>query len=339
MSCDPQRILIRLPNWTGDVVMATPGLRALRARYPAASITAQLRPGLEPLLAGLATVDSVIAVRSWRRGPRALLREARSLRERRFDLGVCLPDSWSSALLMRTAGVRDIAGFRRAGRGWLLHQPVAPRAEWGRRRWVARERYVLHLLEAIGCPEQGSELELRTTPEEEEVADRLLEPLGARAPFVALAPGASFGSAKRWAPESFGAVADALAAEGVAAVIVGSMGEAALGRAVGRSARSRPIDLSGRTDLGALKAVLRRASAVVCNDAGARHIATAFGTPAIVLFGPTALEKTDCNLATVQVVDAIAACRPCQRRDCPIDHRCMTRIEPARVVARTLAVL
>lgn len=336
---EPRRILVRLPNWTGDVVMATPGLRALRKRYPVAHITAQVRPGLGPLLAGLPLVDAVVVASSWRRGVRALLREARSLRDPGFDLGVCLPDSWSSALLMRAAGVSDIAGYRRAGRSWLLQHPVAPRVEWGPRRRVARERYLLHLLEAIGCPAQGLALELRTTPEEEAAADRLLAPLGLPASFVALAPGASFGGAKRWAPESFGAVADALADAGAAVVVVGAPEEAALGRAIGTSARSHPHDLCGRTDLGVLKAVLRRASALVCNDAGARHVATAFGTPAIVLFGPTAKGKTDCNLETVQVVETDVACRPCQRRECPIDHRCMTRIEPARVVARTLAVL
>jgi len=339
MSREPRRILVRLPNWTGDVVMATPGLRALRKRYPAAHISAQVRPGLGPLMAGLPLVDAVVVASSWRRGAGALLRDARSLRDPGFDLGVCLPDSWSSALLMRAAGVRAIAGYRRGGRDWLLHHPVAPRAEWGPRRRVARERYVLHLLEAIGCPGQGLALELRTTPEEEAAADRLLAPLGSADAFVALAPGASFGGAKRWTPESFGVVADALADAGAAVVIVGSPDEAPLGRAIRNRARSRLHDLCGQTDLGSLKALLRRASALVCNDAGARHVAAAFGTPAVVLFGPTARGKTDCNLETVQIVETDVACRPCEQRECPIDHRCMTRIEPTQVVARTLAAL
>jgi len=336
---EPQRILVRLPNWTGDVVMATPGLRALRARYPGAEITAHVRPGLEPLLAGSTAVDRLETVRSWHRGARALLREARALREGRFDLGVCLPDSFSSALLMRTAGVVRILGYRRGGRSPLLDVAVAPRREWGRRRLVARERYVLHLLEAIGCPAQGSWLELGTTPQEEAAAEALLAPIGGGRPIVGLAPGASFGSAKRWSPASFAAVADALDDSGHAIVIVGSKSEVALGRAVCAQARCAPLDLCGRTDLGGLKAVLRRMDALVCNDAGARHVATALGTPAIVLFGPTAVEKTDCNLQTVEVIETGVACRPCYRRECPIDHRCMTRIEPAHVVARTRAAL
>jgi len=318
--------------------MATPGLRALRAWAPAAHITAQLRPGFEDLLAGHPAVDDVLPVASWHRGARALWNEGRALRERSFDLGICLPDSWSSALLMRAARVRRIAGYRRTGRGLLLHDAVQPLSAWGPRRLVSREHYVLHLLEAIGCPARGSELELHTTDAEEARADQLLEPLGS-GPIVALAPGASYGAAKRWSPESFAKVADRLAAAGAQVVLIGSEHEAALARAVGTSARRRPLDLSGETDLGTLKVVLRRASALVCNDAGARHIATAFRTPAVTLFGPTALEKTDGNLETVQVVRADVECSPCHRRDCPIDHRCMTRIEPDDVFVRTRAVL
>ena len=141
------------------------------------------------------------------------------------------------------------------------------------------------------------------------------------------------------APESFAAVADALSDAGLAIAVVGSQGEAGLGRAVCAKARCVPLDLCGRTDLGSLKAVLRRAAALVCNDAGARHVATAFGTPAIVLFGPTGVEKTNCNLETVEVVETQVDCRPCYRRECPIDHRCMTGIAPSQVIARTRAAL
>jgi heptosyltransferase-2 len=335
----PERILVRLPNWTGDVVMATPGLRALRSGYGSARITAHVRPGLEPLLAGLPFVDEVRPVRSWHRGLRALLDEGRALRADAFDLGLCLPDSWSSLLLMRAARVGEVAGHRRGGRGLLLQRRAALQRSWGVRRPIARERHVLRVVEAAGCSGGSTELELRTTAGEEAEADALLAPLAGRVRFVVLAPGASYGSAKRWPPASFAAVADALTAAGTAVVVVGSEPDAAVGRAVCAAARTPLLDLCGRTGLGALKAILRRADALVCNDAGARHVATAFGTPAVVLFGPTSLARTDCNLETVEIVDALAACRPCQRRECPIDHRCMTRIDPAVVIARVEALL
>ena len=85
--------------------------------------------------------------------------------------------------------------------------------------------------------------------------------------------------------------------------------------------------------------VVRRSSLLVCNDAGARHIAVAFGVPAIVLMGPTSLDKTNLNLGSVRVLQTDVACRPCYKRECPIDHRCMTRLLPSNVISLTLPLL
>ena len=194
-----QEILVRGPNWTGDLVMSTPAFRALRKRYPEARITLQVRPGLAALLAGSPWFDEVIPVRSYQRGAVALLREGRALRSaRRYDLGICLPDSWSSALLMRAAGVRRICGYRRAGRSILLHTPVDPRPEWGRRRLVARESFGLELTKTLGCGVDETKLELFTTPDEEAQAERLLAAteVAGSGPLLVLAPGASFGPSK-----------------------------------------------------------------------------------------------------------------------------------------------
>ena len=105
---DVERILVRAPNWAGDVVMATPGFRALRAAWPGAELVLHVREGLASLVAGAPWFDAVLPLASYGRGPAALLAEARALRRRRFDLGLCLPDSFSSALLMRCAGVRTL---------------------------------------------------------------------------------------------------------------------------------------------------------------------------------------------------------------------------------------
>ncbi|MCZ6464708.1 MAG: lipopolysaccharide heptosyltransferase II [Proteobacteria bacterium] len=343
MVSEPSEILLRGPNWTGDLVMATPGFRAVRGRFPKARITLQVRPGLEALMHGAPWFDEVVPVTSYHRGTAAVLREARELRRRapRFDLGICIPDSFSAALLMRAGGVREVAGYRRGGRGVLLHTPVTPPSAWGSHRRVARERFVLDLVGALGCPERGTHLELFTTPVEEKRAAQALSSRGVDAarPWVALAPGASYGPSKCWPAESFAAVADAVVRAGGQAVLVGAPAEAPLAARV-RAATCEPTaDLVGALDLGSLKAVLRRASALVCNDAGARHVAVAFGVPAIVLMGPTDLAKTNENLERVTVLQTDVSCRPCYRRVCPIDHRCMTRIAPERVVAEILRAL
>jgi heptosyltransferase-2 len=335
-------ILVRGPNWTGDLVMATPGFRSLRRAHPEAHIALHLRAGLEPLMRGAPWFDELIPVASYRRGLGALLREGLALRRRfRFDLGVCIPDSFSSALLMRAAGVRRVVGYRRGGRGFLLHRAVTPPAEWGRRRLAARERFVLGLMVELGCAEQGTRLELFTTEAEEKGAGELLaaQGIGAGETLVALAPGASYGASKLWPAASFAEVGDALARAGARVLLLGAPSEVAVTGRVA-SAMSQPAaDLAGRVELGELKALLRRAALLVCNDAGARHIATAFEVPAVVMMGPTGLEKTNLNLERVRVIETQVECRPCYRRECPIDHRCMTRLDPHRVIETCLELL
>jgi heptosyltransferase-2 len=337
---DPQQILVRAPNWTGDLIMATPGFRALRAGFPHARLVLHVRPALAPLIDGAPWFDEVLPLHSWQAGSAALLREARVLRVRRFDVGLCLPDSFSAALLMRAAGVRRVVGYRRGWRRALLHQAVAPPGR-GRRLLVSREEHVLGLVAALGAPARGTHLELFVTDAEQAEAEARLRANGvpAGAPLAVLAPGASFGPSKLWPAERFAAVGDALAAAGAAVVVVGTPEERALTARVVAAQRAPAADLAGALGLGALKALLRRARVLVCNDAGARHVAAAFGVPCVVLMGPTALEKTHLNLERVKVLLTDVPCRPCYRRTCPIDHRCMTRITPERVAAEALPAL
>jgi len=337
----PREILVRGPNWAGDLVMATPGFRALREAFDSARITLAVRPGLAPLVAGAPWFDAVVPVASHRRGPLALWREGRRLAElsgdRGFDLGVCLPDSFSSALHLRAAGVRRLVGYRTDGRGWLLDVAVDP----PRSPWVARERHVLGVVEAAGAPPRGTHLELFVTEAERGRAESLLAERGvpAGAPLVALAPGASYGPSKVWPAGHFARVGDRLAEAGAHVALVGAPDEAPLARAVVERMQAPAVDLVGVLDLGALKALVRRARVLVCNDAGARHVAVAFGVPCVVVMGPTSLAKTNLNLERVRVFTADVGCRPCYLRHCPIDHRCMTRVDAERVVAAALPAL
>lgn len=334
-----RRILVRCPNHAGDVVMATPGLAALRAAYPDAEIVAHLPQALAPLLEGSDLVDARWPVASRRQGLAALVREARRIEAHGFDLGIAIPESISSALLMRLGRVAHVVGYARdAVRACLLDERVSAEANWGRRRLVSRERFVLRLMQAVGA-EVGDELprlRLATTPGEAERLDAALRALGSdlealrRAPPVVLAPGAGYGEAKCWPAESFAALADRLAREGVPVVVLGAPGEAARIAAVRRALTSEPIVFDGTLDLGAVKVLLRHARMLVANDAGARHMAAAFEVPSVVFFGPTAVAKTPDNLARVEVLESEHACRPCYLRRCPIDHRCLRSISVER---------
>jgi heptosyltransferase II len=333
----PREIVVRGPNWAGDLVMSTPGFRALRAGFPRARITLHVRSGLEALVAGAPWFDRVLPLGPGAHSPLALLRAARALAAAGpFDLGLCIPDSFSSALLMRLARVGCSVGYERGGRGLLLQHALPVPSEWGPRRLVAREHCVLGLVEALGCTALGTHLELYTTPEEEERAKVQIRARAAGARLVGLAPGAGYGPAKCWPAERYAQVGDALGQAGAQVVLLGAQGEAALTAEVAARMREPALDLGGRLDLGAAKAVIRQLALLVCNDAGARHIAVAFGVPCVVFFGPTSVAKTNENLGLVRVLETDAACRPCYRRRCPIDHRCMTGIAPERAVEAAL---
>ena len=337
-------ILVRGPNWLGDLVMATPGLRSLRAGFPEARITLQIRRGLEGLLEGSPYLDEIKTFNSYHRGPLALISEARQWRNsRRFDLGICLPDSFSSALFMKGAGVRKVVGYAQPGRGLLLDESVEPLARQRGQRWVAREEHVLGLMRFLGCPDVGTELSLPMADAPHEKLARLLgelDPSIDDAPWVVVAPGASYGSSKRWPTSHFAEVGDALAGAGAHVLLVGTAEESELTRAVLDAMRAPASDLAGRLDLGALKFVIGKSRLLVANDAGSRHIAAAFGVPSLIFFGSTTTEKTPLNLEAVRVFERDLDCRPCYKRVCPRPgHPCLSGISPSGVSEVALEML
>ncbi|HPG25411.1 MAG TPA: glycosyltransferase family 9 protein [Myxococcota bacterium] len=333
------RILVRGPNWLGDVVMSTPGLRLLRESWPRAEIVLELPEALHPLLEGSGLYDRLrIAPRRSSRGV-DLLRDARALARERFELGIVIPESISSALRMRLGGVAHVVGTARDPvRRKLLHEVVSVPADWGTRRLVARERFVLHLMGAVtGRRSDDARLLLRVTEDERR---RLADALASRGidagglvsdPPIVLAPGAGYGESKCWPAESFAALADRLLESGRRVLLLGGPGEGERLRRVEAALRVEPaagafVVLDAALDLGAVKALLAQAGALVANDAGLRHVAAAFGRPGVVFFGPTAVEKTAANLAAFEALETEHGCRPCYRRRCPIDHRCLRSI-------------
>ncbi len=347
MPAAKEKIVVILPNHLGDVVMATPALRALRRGRPDAEIEAVLRAPLVPLLAGAPWLDRLRGhqiyeasgqlgrtLRRWRLG-----RELRGA-----DAVLVLPNSLSAALLAVATGAARRIGYRRRARGALLTDLLPPPREERSRVPLAMERYYLDLMARLGCPDTGTELELFTDPEGERRCDALFAEHGVAPdrPLVAIAPGAGYGPAKRWPPRAFAEVARDLLTQDVQVALVHAPGEEALADAllahVGPG--PAPLRLGGAgMDLSLLKSVIARVNLLICNDAGARHVSAAFGVPTLVLFGPTSIRYTNLNLKLTRLLREPTACSPCQLKVCPIDQRCMTRIRPSRVVTEAQAAL
>ena len=353
MSREIRRILVRAPNWLGDVVMTTPGLRALREAYPNATIVVLVHAPYVRLLEGSAAFDALWSFDAHRRGD--WWRAAMRIRSFDFDLGLAIPESVSSALMMRLGGVRRVVGFERDPlRRMLLHSVVPAPKAWGKRRLVAKERYVLRLMAAVGATHDDESLDLAVQtrdvsglrdllgalsgPAARPSPDAAISPATALSAAAALspvvvAPGSAYGDAKCWPVRSFAALADALIERGECVVLSGSAAERPRIDAVKAAMRRSALDLGGRVDLGILKALLREAKLFIGNDSGGRHVATAVGTPSVVFFGPTSVAKTDANLDPVTVLQSEHACRPCYLRDCPIDHRCLESISVAEALS------
>ncbi|HPD14178.1 MAG TPA: lipopolysaccharide heptosyltransferase II [Planctomycetota bacterium] len=335
MKVEAQRIVVRAPNWVGDVVMATPTFRALRENYPAAHLAVVLRPYVRPILAGSPWFDEVIATED--RGLGRFWALTRRLRAGRFDLGVILPNSFRTALEAWLGGVGYRIGYDRRRRGPLLSAPIAPPRD-SKGRFVPRNMvdYYLTLCQHLGCQGLTQREELFITPECQARGDALLarHQVGPDARLIGMNPGGAFGSSKLWPADRFVVVADALAARGFRIILFGSPAERPILETIAGAMAHRPIlPEPGELDLDVLKPLVRRCSLLVTNDTGARHYAVAFDVPVVCIMGSTSPLYTNVNLEKQAIVQVKVDCGPCQKKVCATDHRCMTLITPDLVLA------
>jgi heptosyltransferase-2 len=328
------------PNWLGDVVMALPALADVTRRFAGAEVLVAARRNLAPLFEAVPGLAGVIALEG--RGRSGRRADAAALREAGLDAVLCLPNSFHAAWLAWRAGIRERWGYRADARGLLLTRAVR-RPRGGR---THHARYYQHLTTELGCTAGPLEPALRLTPALRDAGEGVLRRAGWEGErIVGLAPGAAYGSAKRWPPERMGQVAARLALEhGMRPVLVGAPDDCETAReVVGHAARAGLptgglLNLAGRTTLRALMGVMARCAAFVSNDSGAMHLAAALDVPVVAIFGPTREWATSPLPGPAGrpaiVVHADVFCRPCMLATCPIDHRCMTRIGTDQIVAR-----
>ena len=330
------RLLVRTPNWLGDVVMALPVFAALRAHYPGAILAAAGPRPLVPLLSAVPGVDEVVGVT--RGGAGARRSEAQALRRGAFDASVLLPNSFGSAWAARRAGIPERWGFAGQWRRALLTRAVTgPRRRSGPIHQVAR---YLELVRGLGIEPVAVEPRLAAPASMRARASTLLAPAAGDEgrPVVGIAPGAAYGYAKRWPPARYAGVAARLIRErGARIVLLGSVHDRDAGYAIESTlaAETRPgpgvLNLIGRTDLSELIGLLAACRTLIAGDSGAMHLAAALGVPVTAIFGPTD-ERLTAPMGGHAVLTHPVWCRPCFFRDCPIDHRCMTRISEAQVL-------
>lgn len=332
----PQEILIYLPAWVGDAVMATPTLRALRAHFPGAKITGLCKAYVKPVFEATPWLDRIVTLRG-RPRPRkkssAATARRRSnlaltarLRQHGFDLAVLLPNSFRSAAMVSLANIPRRVGYDRDNRGFLLTDMLLPLKHDGRYVPVPIIDYYLALAAYLGATHADRRVELFTRPEDDAAAERLLRGAGVdiTRPLVLLNPGAATkGDAKLWPAERFAAVADHLIERHGAIVLVsGSPKERPILHEVHAAARRPLIDLLARgSNLRLLKSIAKLCRLAISNDSGGRHIAAAMSVPCVSLFGPTDPEWTRLDLPHEAILHA------------PPPHHRMTDITLDQVIA------
>jgi heptosyltransferase-2 len=315
------RVVVRAPNWLGDSVMALPAMAAIRRAFEGRTLIVAATPGIAPLFAERtdAAPEEVVAIERER--------EVEQLRTVRADGVILLPNSFGSAWIARRSGIPERWGYAASGRSPLLTKR-APRP----RGHLHQVEYYLALVRGLGidAPAAGTARPaMQPSPRSRAKADALLASNGLdpAARLVGFAPGAAYGHAKRWPPARVAQVIEALSRDGVVSVLVGARDDRETGRAIESSlSQARLVNLIGRTTLGELVGVIARCAAFVSNDSGSMHVAAALGVPLTAIFGPTD-ERATAPAGDANVILRDVFCRPCMLRECPIDHRCMKRIE------------
>ena len=321
-------ILIRGTNWIGDAVMTLPAIAAIRNTFPRAKITILVKPWVADVFKFCPDVDDIMLYHQpgVHDGMLGILRLAGDLKERKFDTAILLQNAIEAAIISRLAGIPNRAGYNSDGRGFLLTHAVK-RTKTVRK--LHQIDYYLEMVKALGCQPVGREAVLTLGKNAECQAERLLARHGLQdnRPLVGIAPGASYGPAKKWFPERFALVADRLIdAFSAQVMLFGSSADKESVAQVQQNAKFPLCTLAGTTNLTETMALIARCRLFISNDSGLMHLAGAMGIPVIAIFGSTNPEATSPPGHKNMIIHKDVSCSPCLKPVCPTDFRCMDLI-------------
>jgi heptosyltransferase-2 len=337
---EPKNIIVRMPNWIGDLVMATPILSDLRKAYPQAHITAMCRSPICELLKENPEIDELFCFSKANRFGRRMERRniIEKLRKGNYDLGILLTHSFSSAWWFWVGKVKNRLGYECNGRKFLLTQSLSFPQTIQTQHLVVTYKM---LLEPLGISISDTPPHLYLTSKETQDARTLLRQQGIPdgAIIVGINPGATYGSAKCWLPERFREVTERLLEDkDIYIVYFGDQATTPLVKEICQGLSSRVINLAGETTLRELASLISHCDVLLTNDSGPMHIADAMGTPIVALFGSTSDVVTGPYRSGL-LIHKHVECSPCYQRTCPIDFRCMKRIEADEVYEAVLKIL
>ena len=328
------KIIVRGTNWVGDAVMQIPALCELRRIFPKSEITLCTRAWAAGLFEDAKFIDRILTIEP----KESVLRQAKKWREGNFDLAVLFTNSFETALISKIGKAERRFGYAKEGRSFLLTNATKTPP------WKDQRHEIYYYLNLVKEVEEhylgtGSEpnptFQLTVSDQRQNTARRILVENGINLSkkLIVFCPGSTNSRAKRWPSESYAKLNDRLQSELEANVIlIGDPGELDVSLEIVEKSILKPVVLTGRTSLSEATAILSIGDLLVSNDTGPAHISAALGTQTLVIFGPTNPQTT--HPIGAEIVRKEVECSPCMLRDCPIDHRCLTRISADEVFAR-----
>lgn len=310
-------MVIRIPNWLGDALMATP------VYYNLCKIEKIYLFGL-PQLVDLFKAFPNTEILYYKKGDSK--ENIKTLAPFKNEIGLLLTNSFSSAWLFFRAGLKERWGYARDFRSFLLTKAIKPPREK-----LHQRDYYLYLLKSLGLPNEFKDLFLPVKEEFLKSAEKFLIPLKDK-PFVVLAPGAAYGPAKMWPKEYYKEVASFLVKKGFAVLIIGSLKEKEVGDFI-KNGLKEVYNLCGETKLTEVAGIFCKAKVVVSNDSGLMHLAASLKLPQIAIFGSTDPEITGPLNQKAIILRKNLPCSPCFERTCKYGHyECLKSITPYDVI-------
>jgi len=370
---NPEKILIRSTNWIGDAVMTTPAVHTIRKNFPNAEITMLAMPWVADIFRLSPDVDKVLVYDKKELYPgkvKGVLKLVSHLRHYRFDAAILLQNAFEAAFIAWMADIPQRAGYRHDGRGLLLTHGVPLTPEIRARHQV---HYYQMLLAGLGLEPGRDKLRLPLSEaligwardyieglkrreghgpfssQEGQAAPDLISSFAKNTtiPIIGFNPGAAYGPAKRWPAEKFGQLAALIAhhhgENGCLVLVFGTKDDTGAALAIKKYSRRTPyhvVDMTAKTTLQQVMALIHCCNVFVTNDSGLMHVAAGLETPTISIFGSTDHIATGPFSDKAIVIRKEMACSPCLQSECPRKHlRCLEEISSQEVYAEVAKVL
>ncbi len=316
------KTIVYLPNWLGDMVMAVPFLHAIR-QHAGDEIWAMGKESAIHLYNGLGLFDRFVPIRG--KGLGLFFETTNRLNRAGFDRAIALPHSFRSALFFFNLRVRDVIGYARNRRGFMLNVKVPETKEL-----QSTVEHYLRIADTLGVPRTIEAPVLAVSVDEEKKFDEEFPDM--TKPYGVMIVGAQYGPSKCWPAAHFSELADEVIERyDMNIYMLPGRDENDLARRVHEGIRARDRVGIRSMNIRDMKVCLSRAAFVVSNDTGPRHISAALSVPTVVLAGPMDERYTAYPGGHTRVVSKDMACRPCNRKKCDGGHACMTEIKPREI--------